>query len=425
MARKRRYKTTPVKHVRLEALCEDVRQQRIVVGVDVAKEAMVAAVVDEGHAVLCTVRWSHPTETGVLLDLLEALREHAADVRVAMESSGTYGDALRWQCLTRAFDVHRVSAKHTHDMAEVYDGVPSKHDAKDAAIVGMLCLDGRSRPWPVTSAQQRELAAAVRLLDLYDGQLRQGISRLEAIIARHWPELTGYLDLQTATLLELLAAYGGPAAVAADPDGAHALMRRAGGPLLSEEKVWAVIASAEATAGLPQVAEELHLLSVLASDTRRAQKSLREAKRRIQSLAGAEASTRAMQAVVGVTTAGVLVATAGTPTAFDSPRSYVKALGLNLRERSSGRTKGQVRITKRGSSTARRWLYMATLRMLKANRVVRAWYAAKVVRDGGRTKRRAVVAVMRKLALALWHVARGAPFDATKLFDTRRLELAS
>ncbi len=34
---------------------------------------------------------------------------------------------------------------------------------------------------------------------------------------------------------------------------------------------------------------------------------------------------------------------------------------------------------------------------------------------------KAVVAVSRKLALALWHVARGEAFDSSKLFDTRRL----
>jgi hypothetical protein len=38
-------------------------------------------------------------------------------------------------------------------------------------------------------------------------------------------------------------------------------------------------------------------------------------------------------------------------------------------------------------------------------------------------KIKAVVALMRKLARALWHVARGKSFDAAKLFDTRRLQL--
>lgn len=38
-------------------------------------------------------------------------------------------------------------------------------------------------------------------------------------------------------------------------------------------------------------------------------------------------------------------------------------------------------------------------------------------------KLKAVTAVMRKLALALWHVAQGDAFDASKLFDTARLQL--
>ncbi len=52
-----------------------------------------------------------------------------------------------------------------------------------------------------------------------------------------------------------------------------------------------------------------------------------------------------------------------------------------------------------------------------------AWYESKVKRDGG-GKARAVVGLMRKLVKALYHVARGEPFDSRKLFDVRRLKLA-
>ncbi|MCP3859487.1 MAG: hypothetical protein GY704_07530, partial [Phycisphaeraceae bacterium] len=48
--------------------------------------------------------------------------------------------------------------------------------------------------------------------------------------------------------------------------------------------------------------------------------------------------------------------------------------------------------------------------------VVAAWYARKVARDGGQAKTKAVIAIMRKLARALWHVSQGHPFDATKLY---------
>jgi hypothetical protein len=67
---------------------------------------------------------------------------------------------------------------------------------------------------------------------------------------------------------------------------------------------------------------------------------------------------------------------------------------------------------------------MAALRLLKDDPVAAAWCRA---RKGyiAELKIKAVVALMRKLARALWHVARGASFDSSKLFDTRRLELST
>ncbi|MCK4604944.1 MAG: transposase, partial [Deltaproteobacteria bacterium] len=96
----------------------------------------------------------------------------------------------------------------------------------------------------------------------------------------------------------------------------------------------------------------------------------------------------------------------------------------NLKEHSSGKHKGKLKITKRGSGTVRMYLFMAVLRLIQKNFIVQAWYQNKVDRDGG-TKMKAVVAVMRKLARALWYVGQGKRFDAAKLFDVKRLGLAS
>jgi transposase len=354
---------------------------------------------------------------------VKRLRESAGGVAVAMEPSGVYGDALRWQLLTDDFTVHRVSPKKSNDSREIYDGVPSSHDAKSAAIVAWLHFHGKSEPWPVKSVHERSLKAALWLLEVHAKQLRQNRNRLEALTARHWPELTRILDLDTATALELLATYGGPVAVGEQSTQAAELMRRVGGSMLLSEKVDAVVASAATTTGLPQVAEEVALVRGLAAEARRNQREERSARRRVEELAMAEEGpAKEMQAVVGKTTAAVVVAAAGDPTAYESPQALVKSLGLNLKERSSGEKQNRgLHITKRGSGAARMYLYMASLRLIQRDPVVRAWYQKKVKRDGGRGKIKAVVAVSRKLTLALWHVARGERFDATKLFDTRKL----
>ena len=126
--------------------------------------------------------------------------------------------------------------------------------------------------------------------------------------------------------------------------------------------------------------------------------------------------------MIGKTTAAVLTVAAGDPTGFDSASAFEKALGLNLKEKSSGTQQGLLHITKRGSGVARTYLYLAALRMIQTDAVCRAWYTKKVQRDGGK-KQKAVIALMRKLARGLWHVARGKAFDSRKLFDVSRLNL--
>jgi hypothetical protein len=104
--------------------------------------------------------------------------------------------------------------------------------------------------------------------------------------------------------------------------------------------------------------------------------------------------------------------------------AYLKAMGLNLKEKSSGTLKGQLKLTKRGSSRVRQYLWLAVYRWIQKDAIANQWYERKKQRDGGRSSR-AAVALMRKLAKALFHVGRGAVFDSSKLFDVRRLGFAN
>ena len=422
---KRRYRSVSVNKVNIEKVREAAVTHRVVLGIDVAKENFFATVMDATQRSLVTVRWRHPSEHEALMEFVAALRGSFEEVEVAMEPSGVYGDALRYALLGVGLRVCRVNPKQTHDAAEVYDGVPSLHDAKSAAIVAKLHLDGRSEEWPTRSVQERELAAAVRQLELYEKQFRQNRNRLEGLLARHWPEASRVLELGSATLLELLAKYRGPQGVAAAPGAARALMRQVGGHFLKAEKVDEVVASSATTVGVPLTSEEEELIFVVVTETRRNQRAAALVRRRIEKLVGDHEAAGAMQAVVGKTTAAVVVASVGDPTRYGSASSFVKALGLNLREKSSGKTKGGLHITKRGAGVTRLYLFLAVLRLVQSDEVIRAWYEKKVSRQGGAMKSKAIIAIMRKLAAALWHVAQGKTFDSTLLFDTRQLSLPS
>ena len=138
---------------------------------------------------------------------------------VALEPTGTYGDAVRQALTDAGLTVHRVSGKAVHDYAEVFDGVPSQHDGKDALLVAELAALGKSSAWPYESSSAEEQAREywVDRLDCQRELEQLWTGRLEGLLARHWPEVTGLLALNSATLLELLVHYGGPAWLAADP----------------------------------------------------------------------------------------------------------------------------------------------------------------------------------------------------------------
>ena len=100
---------------------------------------------------------------------------------------------------------------------------------------------------------------------------------------------------------------------------------------------------------------------------------------------------------------------------YPSAPAYRKAMGLNLKEHSSGKFKGKLSLSKRGQRLVRKWMYFSALRWMRDPRV-RPWVKNKRARDGGKGLR-AMVGVMRRLALAAWHVARhGEAFDPARLF---------
>jgi hypothetical protein len=66
-------------------------------------------------------RVRNPSQVSELLAVLQELR-HGRSLLVAMEPSGTYGDALRQALHDAEIAVCRVSAKAAHDYAEIFDG---------------------------------------------------------------------------------------------------------------------------------------------------------------------------------------------------------------------------------------------------------------------------------------------------------------
>jgi len=418
--KKRVYRAKRIGQVNSAALAKLLSGKMIAFGIDVAKEDFFGVFMDKAEQeIQQVIRWKSPKDIDALEQLLLSLP--VSRLEVAMESSGTYGDAVVHRLKKIGLPVFLVSAKRSKDACEVYDGVPSSHDAKSSAIIAKLHLDGKSGPWPEKTDQERELSAQVGIASLYSDQLGRNLNRLEAQLARYWPELSNILNLESATLLGLLQEFGGPAGVAREPERAFQLICRIGGPFMSKAKCRAAIESSKTTIGVPMIAEEESQLKILAGEADRYRKLTNASHKVVERQVKKESSMKKLSDTVGAVTAAVLVTTLGHASKYESVSAYIKACGLNLKEKSSGKHKGQLQITKRGPGDARHYLYLAAMRFSQTDPIGRAWYLKKVARDGNRSRNNALVALMRKLLAGLWHVGRGADFDSSMLFNTARL----
>ncbi len=395
-----------------------------VLGLDIAKSEIVGC-----------VRWGqgsferpwkivNPREISMLVELAQLLKSKCDGFTVGLESTGTYGDAVRRALTDASISVQRISGKAVSDYKEIFDGVPSQHDGKDAAMIAELVAIGKGTLWPYSplNENQQRIRHQVLRIDGFRDLYSKWISRLEAQVARHWPEVTQHLKLGSVTLLKLMETYGSPSKALADPDLATKIAKW-GKTYMHEEKVARVIESARATMGLPMSESEANWVQEIAAEAINASREVKKCDRTLRELIAGDSVMSRYSEAVGASTLAVIWTKVGDPCEYGSSGAFVKAIGLNLKEISSGNRKGELAISKRGSALARRWIYYWAMRAVQRPEL-KLWYVAftqvgskKSNHAGEHRKMKGLVSLMRKLSKSLWHSRNNnKDFDYSEVF---------
>ena len=142
----RAYRAAHVNDVKWDEIARGREGLDVTLGVDVGKLSLWAVCRWADGRFERPWRTENPMEIPSLVSLIKRMSMGRTLV-VAMESSGTYGDSLRQALADNEIKSERVGNKASHDYAEVFDGVPSQHDGKDAAVVAELAALCKSMPW--------------------------------------------------------------------------------------------------------------------------------------------------------------------------------------------------------------------------------------------------------------------------------------
>jgi transposase len=410
MVVRRAYKRVKVNSLEMASLLQVAREQKsAVLGLDVAKLEIVACLRWESG--LFERPWSvcNPLEVDKLVEICERLIKQRLKLRVALESTGTYADSVRMAMSEVGLKVIRVGGKSVSDYREIFDGVPSQHDGKDAAMIAELCAIGKGTAWTYETPSESmcEISYQVRRMDAAQKEAVQWHGRMESQLARHWPELSQLVKPGRTSVLRLLLKYGSPAEIAAGQGVVAQIMKWSKG-MISEAKAFSIVQSSGASRGLPMNKHDCLWMQEICERLLDSKSQVSACENKLRKVLQKDAFWSRYLGPVSAGTLGVILSKLGDPRKYSSAGAFLKAAGLNLKELSSGSRIGEKAITKRGPSMVRRWMYFWAMRSVQREEL-REWYYrfhnqhyGNRDRSSAHRKMKGLTCMMRKLMRSLW-----------------------
>ncbi|WP_240422110.1 IS110 family transposase [Paenibacillus periandrae] len=405
-------------------LIEKISPQHLVVGIDIAQQTHVARAVNFRGIVIGNPLAFSNDEEGfqILLRWIQSLQaaHNLNTAIIGMEPTGHYWlNVSRWLS-EKQFEVVLVNPHLVKKNKENRDNTPSKSDKKDALVIADMVKNGYYSFIRKTPEAFEELRVFLSNRDSVVTRLVSTKNQIHRWVDVVFPELRQiFKNLMCKGSLATLRLFPTPEELRKlTPQdvvrGWKTIMQRQPG----DKKAHALIALARHSVGSKQAthAYKLHLMQLLAEYDLACQQ-LQVVEAEIISVLNRIPFANSMLVVKGINAislAGIL-GEAGDLSGFVHGNALLRHAGLNLAEASSGKWTGQMKISKRGRSRLRRFIFMMTMSLTANNPEFKAMHAYNV-QVKKMKKMRSLMKLCGKLARILVGMARSSEaYDPQKI----------
>jgi len=375
------------------------------VGIDIASEKHVVAVVDEAGGVLVKPTGFGEDAGGYekLFDLLGGTGE----VLVAMEATGHYWKNLFAELAARGFPVALLNPVRTRRFAGE-DLERTKTDAIDALGIARFAQQKRPAVTRLTDSATDEIRELVRHRERLVQDFGDRTRQLHRLVDLGFPELKRYihtLDSQLATAV--LHEWPTAEAFLGLPWKKLAKFRYDGVHIVGDELAKSIVETAKVSVGRHhgyayriQVQDTCEDLDLLRRRIKRLDHDI-ETKLKDHEVGSLLTTIDG----IGTQTAARLVAELGDPADFRDAAAIAAYVGVVPGLKQSGkRAPSRASLTPVGNARLRAALWMPTLTAVQRNPWLKAYYER--LRARGKLPKVALVACMRKLLTAVYSVAK-------------------
>lgn len=414
-----------------------VTEKNIVVGIDIASEIHYARAFDWRGIELGQVFRFENSREGFdsFLSWMEGIkRDNNKDrILVGAEPTGHYWFGVASYLKEENIKLVLVNPFHVKRSKELDDNHPSKTDQKDPKTIAKLVIDGRySEPYIPEGvyAELRTLVSNRIRLVKEIGIIKNRIARWLKIYFPEHTEVYGSFDAVSSMMVMKIAQIPEDI-VSLGADAINKLWRsqklRAVGIKRANRLVEAAKGSIGCKEGLRAARIEIKMLLEDYENKTKQQESLMEEIDTIcRKIPGVEEVLKIKG--VGLATIAGFVSEVGDLRRFKSPKQIQKLAGLALKETSSGKHKGQTRISKRGRSRLRAVLFQGVMPLVSKNKEfgeIHKYYTTR--RENPLRKKQSLIAICCKLIRVLYAMlTKDIRYDGAKLLSDikRPLEAA-
>lgn len=389
-----------------------VSENTLVIGIDIAKHKHFACAVDDRGRVLqksfpiFQSRIGFETFYERLLTLKTAHEKQ--EILVGFEPTGHY-----WMNLA-AFLTHygipfvMVNPMHVNRSKELDDNLQTKNDQKDALVIARLLRDGRFSYPRVLEGVEAELRNGATLRSKLQEDINALQNRIIRWLDRFFPEFPQVFKSFGKMAYAVLEQTPLPMdIVGKTPEELLLLYRQVEGmkhPHLPKAKQLVTLAphSIGLTEGLVMARLEM---TTLLSQVRLMKVQLTELTAQLTELAKQMTDYDYLASVPGIGDATVveLLSEVGSFTQYEHPRQLLKLAGLTLRENSSGKQTGQKRISKRGRRKLRALLFRVMMPLIQHNSAFKALHDYYTMRATNPLRKKQSVVVLCGKLLKILH----------------------
>ena len=354
-------------------------------------------------------------------------QEGLEEIVIGFESTGPYAELLFHFLRKKPVKLVQVNPLHTKRVKELTGNSPNKTDKKDPRVIADVIFLGHALTLVVPEGPASELRRLTQARERAIKSRTSMINQLQHLIFVIFPEFLKVLKISSKNAKYLTKHYTTPEIIyTLGLESLGQILKKVSRGRIGQERAKELHEAAGKSIGISEgkqsiVLEIEHLVGRIEAEDQFVDSLEKQMSVYLQHIPYSQ-NMLSIKGIGEVTVAG-LIGEVGDFKKFDTISEVMKLAGLDLYEISSGRHKGQRRISKRGRSLMRKLLFFAAINAVKSKGIMYEKYHQML--DRGMLKMKALVAISKKLLGLIFAIVRDNTKYAKNYSDSYHYKLAA